>query len=57
MQCSLAISEIKMRPDNPLIGIVLNNLIILYGKMGKEKEAAAFLKRAEAMLRRLAGRK
>ena len=46
-----------MKPDNPLVGIVPNNLVILYEKMGKKKEAAGILERADAMLRRLAERK
>ncbi|HJP13860.1 MAG TPA: hypothetical protein QF533_05850 [Nitrospinota bacterium] len=46
-----------MKPDNPLVGIVLNNLVILCEKMGKKKEAAGILERADAVLRRLAERK
>ena len=54
---ALAIWEKTLGPDHPNIVKILNNMAALYGKLGKKKKAAGFLERAEAMKKRLAGRK
>jgi hypothetical protein len=53
----LSIWEKTLGPGHPSIVKTLNNMAALYGKLGKKKEAAGFLERAEAMKKRLAGRK
>jgi tetratricopeptide (TPR) repeat protein len=54
---ALAILEKKVGPNHADIVATLNSLASLNEKAGKRKEAAAFLERAEAMKKRLRGRK
>lgn len=57
VQRSLAIREKALGPDHPNIVKTLNNLAVLYEKLGKRKEATAFAARAKAMEERLRGRR